>query len=104
MNTKKSEIIQTLKDTYSRDLRKQVVKTILANENKQNTADNKIIDEIFSYVLNALNWKLPEKSEEWDYTPLDIMEETFPKIETTKWFEVQVVTARKMIEKMEMEG
>ena len=104
MNTKKSEIIQTLKDTYSRDLRKQVVKTILANENEQNTADNKIIDEIFSYVLNELNWKLPEKSEEWDYTPLDIMEETFPKIETTKWFEVQVVTARKMIERMEMEG
>ncbi len=103
MNTKKSEIIQTLKDTYSRDLRKQVVKTILANENEQNTADNKIIDEIFSYVLNELNWKLPEKSEEWDYTPLDIMEETFPKIETTKWFEVQIVTARKMIEKMEME-
>jgi len=101
MNTKKSEIIQTLKDTYSRDLRKQVVKTILANENEQNTADNKIIDEIFSYVLNELKWKLPEKSEEWDYTPLDIMEETFPKLETTKWFEVQILSAKKM---MEMRG
>ena len=104
MNTKKSEIVQTLKENYNRDLRKQVVKTILANENEQDTPDYKIIDQIFTYVLKELNWKMPENSEEWDYTPLDIMEEAFPKLETTKWFEIQMLSAKKMIEKMETEG
>lgn len=99
----KTEIIQTLKDNYNRDLRKKVVKTILAQEkekDKKDKPDYKIINQIFSYVLKELDWKIPEKMEEWDYTPLNIMEETFPKLESTKWFEVQILTAKKMLEEM----
>ncbi len=100
---KKSEIIQTLKDNYNRDLRKQVVKTILADENEKDKPDYKIINQIFSYVLKELNWKMADNTKEWDNTPLDIMEEVFPKLESTKWFEEQILTAKKMIE-MEMRG
>jgi len=100
---KKAEIIQTLKDNYNRDLRKQVVKTILADENEKDKPDYKIINQIFSYVLKELNWKMADNTKEWDNTPLDIMEEVFPKLESTKWFEEQILTAKKMIE-MEMRG
>ena len=94
---KKETIIQTLKDNYNRDLRKQVVKTILVNEKQSETPDYKIINQIFSYVLKELNWKMAENTKEWDNTPLDIMEETFPKLESTKWYEEQILTAKKMI-------
>jgi len=93
----KETIIQTLKDNYNRDLRKQVVKTILVNEKQSETPDYKIINQIFSYVLKELNWKMAENTKEWDNTPLDIMEETFPKLESTKWYEEQILTAKKMI-------
>jgi len=95
---KKETIIQTLKDNYNRDLRKQVVKTIIANEKQSDTPDYKIINQIFSYVLKELNWKMAENTKEWDNTPLDIMEEAFPKLESTKWFKEQILTAKKMIE------
>ena len=98
MNTKKSEIIQTLKDNYNRDLRKQVVKTILTQEKEKDKPDYKIISQIFSYVLKELDWKIEDNIKEWDYTPLDIMEETFRKLESTKWFESQILSAKKMIE------
>lgn len=98
---KKETIIQTLKDTYNRDLRKQVVKTILAEEKEVEKPNYKIINQIFSYVLKELNWTIAQNTKEWDNTPLDIMEEAFPKIENTKWFEEQILTAKKMIE-MEM--
>jgi len=98
---KKETIIQTLKDNYNRDLRKQVVKTIIANEKQSKAPDYKIINQIFSYVLKELEWKMAENTKKWDNTPLDIMEEAFPKLESTKWFEEQILTAKKMIE-MEM--
>ena len=98
---KKETIIQTLKDSYPRDLRKQVVKTLLVNEKQSETPDYKIINQIFSYVLKELDWKIAENTKEWDNTPLDIMEEVFPKLESTHWFKEQILTAKKMIE-MEM--
>ena len=98
---KKETIIQTLKDNYNRDLRKQVVKTIIANEKQSKAPDYKIINQIFSYVLKELEWKMAENTKKWDNTPLDIMEKAFPKLESTKWFEEQILTAKKMIE-MEM--
>lgn len=98
MNTKKLEIIQTLKDNYSRDLRKQVVKTMLSDENEKDQPDYKIINQIFTYVLKELDWKKTDNIKEWDNTPLDIMEEVFPKLESTKWFEDQILTAKKMVE------
>ena len=95
---KKQEIIETLKANYNRDLRKQVVKTILSQEKENGTPDYQIINQIFSYVLKELNWNMADNLKEWDYTPLDIMEEAFPKLETSKWFEIQILTAKKMIE------
>lgn len=95
---KKTEIIETLKDNYNRDLRKQVVKTILASEKESKNPDYKIINQIFSYVLKELNWNIVDNNKEWDSTPLDIMEEAFPKLESSKWFEEQILTAKKMIE------
>jgi len=98
MNNKKQEIIQQLKDTYNRDLRKQIVKTILANETVNHSPDYKIINQIFSYVLKELNWKLVDNTENWDNTPLEIMKDSFPKITNTTWFQEQKLTARKIIE------
>jgi len=97
MNNKKETIIQTLKESYNRDLRKQVVKTLLENEKQSESPDYKIINQIFSYVLKELDWKIAENTKEWDNTPLDIMEEVFPKLESTKWFKEQILTAKKMI-------
>ena len=99
----KTQIIETIKDNYNRDLRKQVVKTIISSEKKSDKPDYRIINQIFSYVLKELGWKMSDNTKEWDNTPLDIMEETFPKLESTKWFAEQILTAKKMIE-LEMKG
>jgi len=93
----KTEIIETLKDNYNRDLRKQVVKTILSQEKENINPNYQIINQIFSYVLKELNWNMPEDAKDWDTTPLDIMEEVFPKIESTKWYEIQIVAAKKLM-------
>ncbi len=98
MNNKKEELIQTLKDTYTRELRKQVVKTLLREEKENEKPNYNIINQIFSYVLKELGWTIAANTKEWDNTPLDIMEETFPKIESTKWFKDQILTAKQMIE------
>ena len=90
-------IKQTLKDNYNRDLRKQVVKTLLSLEKESDTPDYKLINQIFSYILKELNWSIAENTKTWDNTPLDIMEETFPKIESTQWFKEQILTAKKLI-------
>jgi len=68
------QIIETLKDNYNRDLRKQVVKTIISNEKESKNPDYKIINQIFSYVLKEL-----------------------------KWYEEQILTAKKIIE-LKMKG
>ena len=103
MNIKKTEIIQTIKENYNRDLRKKVVKTILAEEKEKAKPNYQVINEILAYVLKELEWKMEDNTKEWDNTPLDIIEETFPKIESTKWFEELVLSAKKMIE-MEMKS
>ena len=95
---KKETIIQTLKDNYNRDLRKQVVKTMLRNEKESDTPENKIINQIFSYVLSQLGWDMAKNTSQWDSTPLDIMKETFPKIETTKWYKEMILTAEQSID------
>ena len=96
----RSKIIETLKTHYNRDLRKQVVKTLLKNEKEIDTPNYQIINQIFSYILKQLDWKMPDNIKEWDNTPLEIMEEVFPKIESTKWYEAQVAAAKKMIDTM----
>jgi hypothetical protein len=95
---KKTEILETLKENYNRDLRKQVVKTLLNNEKETGEPNYQLINQIFSYVLKELGWSIAENTKEWDNTPLDIMQETFPHIESTKWYDEQILTAKKMID------
>lgn len=95
---KKTEIIETLKENYNRDLRKQVVKTLLKNEKETEKPNYQLINQIFSYVLKELGWDIAENTKEWDNTPLDIMMEAFPHIESTKWYDEQILTAKKMVD------
>ena len=95
---KNTEIIETLKNTYNRALRKKVVKTLLADEKENEIPNYTLINQIFSYVLSELGWDMAKNTTQWDTTPLEIMEETFPKIESTKWYKEQILTAQKTIE------
>ena len=95
-----TEIIETLKTHYNRDLRKQVVKTLQKDEKETNKPNYQIINQIFAYVQKELGWKLPENSTNWDYTPLDIMKEVFPHIESTKWYDIQISAAKKTLDAM----
>lgn len=99
----KTTIIETLKNSYNRDLRKQLVKTILSDEKIEKNPDYKIINQIFSYILGQLNWSISKNTEDWDTTPLDIMKAVFPKIDTTKWYQEQILTVKKMID-VQMNG
>ena len=98
----KEEIINELKAQYSRELRKQLVKTLLSNEKEQDktAADQqyKLINQIFSYVIQASEWSMSPSSENWDNTPLEIMAEVFPKLSTTRWYQEQEIMAKKNID------
>jgi hypothetical protein len=98
----KEEIINELKAQYSRELRKQLVKTLLSNEKEQDktAADQqyKLINQIFSYVIQASEWSMSPSSENWDNTPLEIMAEVFPKLSTTQWYQEQEIMAKKNID------
>ena len=98
----KEEIINTLKTQYPRDLRKQLVKTILTSEKNQDETVIKqkynIMNQIFSYVLKECNWSMSENSENWDNTPLEIMIEVFPKLNTTQWYAEQDISVKKNID------
>lgn len=99
---KKNEIIETLKAQYNRDLRKQLVKSILDAEKSEDssviTQQYKLINQIFSYVLSELGWTMAENAENWDSTPLDVMSEVFPKIKTSKWYKEQHISVDKNID------
>ncbi|MCW8838487.1 MAG: hypothetical protein OQJ77_00675 [Thiovulaceae bacterium] len=98
---KNEQIIKTIKDTYSRDIRKQLVKTLIKDEKSANIEDiessYKIINQIFSYVISELGWTFAENSTSWDDTPLKIILETFPKIDETKWFEEKLLSVTKAV-------
>ena len=98
----KEIIINELKAQYSRDLRKQLVKTILTHEkNKDETAlaqSYKLMNQIFSYVLKECNWSMSENSQGWNNTPLEVMIETFPKLDTTQWYAEQDLSVKKNID------
>jgi len=95
------KIVDSIKKQYSRDLRKQIVKTILNNEKRNDKEDldssYKIINQIFSYIISQLNWSIPDNTNNWDDTPHKIIIEVFPKIETTKWFKEQQLSVSKSI-------
>ena len=95
-------ITDAITSQYSRDLRKQIVKTIIQHEKNSDKealdSSYKVINQIFSYVISQLNWEMSDSSNKWDDTPLKIMSEAFPKIETTKWFKDQQLITKKSIE------
>lgn len=95
---KKIEIIKTLKTHYNRITRKQLIKSILQDEKQEGVSNYQIINQIYSYVLKELGWSMVNNTKEWDSTPLDIMEESFPKIKSTKWYKEQILTSKKAID------
>ncbi|MFT7859569.1 MAG: hypothetical protein ABXS93_01395 [Sulfurimonas sp.] len=99
MNPEK--IIENLKQEYNRDLRKQIVKSVTEHENNKDQAaiqsSYNILNQIFSYVLSQLGWNIVQNSKEWDDTPLLVMKETFPKIETTQWYKEQELEVEQTI-------
>ena len=98
-NEHKNDLIETLKAQYNRDIRKQLVKSLLEAEKENDTEQQyKLINQIFSYVLAQLNWTMPKDTEEWDTTPLEVMHEVFPKIVATDWYREQQLLAKKHID------
>ena len=93
------KIITFLKDSYPRDTRKQVVKSILQEEKSNDDSKDKykIINQIFTYVLQETSWNMSSNSHEWDSTPLDIMKEVFPKLENTKWYKEQIIVTNEAV-------
>ncbi|MDH4943950.1 hypothetical protein [Sulfurimonas sp. C5] len=95
------EIEASLKVQYNRDLRKQIVKSILAHEKNNDKealqSSYHILNQIFSYVLSELGWSIAEESNKWDETPLEIMAVTFPKLKSTKWYQEQHLFTQKSI-------
>ena len=95
----KQELIDTLKAQYNKDLRKQLVASLLeAEDNEETNKQYKLMNQIFSYVLSQLGWTMAANAKSWDSTPLDVMMEVFPKIKKTKWFKEQHITATKSID------
>lgn len=95
------QIIETLKDSYNRDIRKQLVKSLIKHEkdNDQEAIESsyKIVDQIFSYVISELGWTFSSDSNTWDDKPLQIMLEVFPNIDKTKWFDDKLLQVRSTV-------
>ena len=94
-------IVDTLKEHYTRALRKEVVRNILkyekGNDKKAQESSYKVINQIFTYIISELGWSISQNTNGWDDTPLRIISEVFPKIETTKWFKDQQLHVTKSI-------
>ncbi len=99
---KNQEIIETIKQHYTRELRKQLIKSILSDEKKAKGIASedryKVINQIFSYVIGALGWSIAQSTQAWDNSPLEIMREVFPKLEQTQWYQEQQLTVTKSID------
>ena len=89
------EIVARLKAEYPRDLRKHMIKNILLHEKSRDKAaidsSYKILNQIFSYIISELNWKIAEHTSTWDQTPLKVIAQAFPKLSTTQWYKEQQI-------------
>jgi len=112
MRTEKKEaIIATIKEHYSRDLRKQLVRSLLDAE-KSNDQDARkrtytLMNQIFSYVLKELEWTIASNNASWDDTPLHILQACFPRIDESHWYRLQafVPKARKIeVQRNDIDG
>jgi len=92
------DIINTIKATYSREVRKNLIKAIIQSEKSKDSQmmdkQYKIINQIFSYVIKESNWKISQNSNTLDTKPLEIMLEVFPKLSSTKWYEGQNINLK----------
>ena len=96
---KKQEIINTLRAQYTRDIRKQLVKSLLeAEKNKEIEQTYELMNQIFSYVLAQSGWTMVENTTSWDGSPLEIMADIFPKIETSQWYKEQELQVKQTID------
>jgi hypothetical protein len=99
---KQEEIIDTIKSTYSRDIRKNLIKSIIKSEKSKNSEmqdkQYKIINQIFSYVIKQSNWKISQNSNNLDTIPMEIMLEVFPKLSSTKWYKEQNVVVKNSVD------
>ena len=97
----KAEIIQTLKESYPREVRKGLVRTILEKEKTENALEiqqqYRLMNQIFSYVLQQSGWKMGENSSHWDASPLNIMQDVFPKLSTSKWYSEQLLHTKQNV-------
>jgi len=95
------KIIDALKESYTRTLRKEVVRNMLLheknNDKEAQESSYKIMNQIFSYVISELGWSISQNTNSWDDTPLKILSEVFPKIEKTKWYKDQGLSVKKSI-------
>ena len=98
----KETIINTLKTQYSRELRKQLVKTILTHEKSKDEQaieqSYHLINQIFSYVLKECHWSMVDNSQDWDNSPLQIMSDVFPKLSTTLWYKDKAIVVKNHID------
>jgi len=94
-------IIKTLKQSYPREVRKGLVKSLLAIEKSQDRQaiqeQYRLINQIFSYVLKECNWSMPSSSVQLDSTPLSIMHEAFPQLQNTQWYQDQALLTKHTI-------
>jgi hypothetical protein len=99
---RKDAIIDAIKTQYDGNLRKNLVRALLDAEKTEDAEALKrtytLMNRIFSYVLKELEWTIASSSEDWDDTPLHILESCFPGIEKSKWYKIQafVPNARKI--------
>jgi hypothetical protein len=100
----KEQISDFLKSQYPRDVRKQLVRSIIQSEKLGDTDTIKqqtmILNQIFSYVLKECSWDIPQESTSLNQLPLEIMDEAFPKLKDTKWFNDQLLSTRQNIKTM----
>ena len=93
------ELIGVLKAQYSKELRKQLVQSLRdAEQSGDAEQQNKLMNQVFSYVLAQLGWTMASNVKEWDDRPLKVMQEVFPKINKTKWYKEQKLLAEKSID------
>jgi len=88
--------VKFIKDSYPKKTRIELITNLLeAQADKtisgQETVERlqNLIDQIFSTVLGNLKWNIASSKNSWDYRPIEVMQEVFPKIEKTRWYNMR---------------
>ncbi|MEA3522822.1 MAG: hypothetical protein U9R50_07585 [Campylobacterota bacterium] len=85
--------VKFIKESYPKKVRMELVTNLIeaqANKNDEVVENiSNLLDQIFSVLLKNLKWSMAESLKDWDYRPIDIMKEAFPKIEKTKWYDMR---------------